>query len=98
MAHANLLSRELDNQDGGRSEVLRKTVPFIILATLSVIGRYWARNFRKASLGADDYMILPALVSLMSPLFAGLWILMLDTYIALSLDLHMGRFCCRRCW
>ena len=77
MVYASLLSRAQDNQDSGKNEVLRKTIPFIILATLSVIGRYWSRSFRKASFGADDYVIIPALVSFMGPLSAGLRVLMM---------------------
>jgi len=52
----------MDNQDNRQPEVLRETIPFVILATLSVIGRIFSRKFRQASYGADDYMIGLALV------------------------------------
>ena len=36
---------------------------FPTLATLSVIGRFWSRHKQNASLQADDWIIIPALVS-----------------------------------
>ncbi|KAM0794296.1 hypothetical protein BDR22DRAFT_792637, partial [Usnea florida] len=68
------------NHDSGKSEVLRKTIPFIILATLSVIGRYWSRSFRKASFGADDYIILPALIFTWGVFAVGI----VDTYLGIG--------------
>lgn len=43
-------------------EMLRETIPFIILATLSVAARCYSRSLRQAALGADDYVIFLALV------------------------------------
>lgn len=38
------------------------SIAFPALAALAVAARFWARHIRRQKLGADDYMIIPALV------------------------------------
>ena len=53
----------MDNINESRQpQMLRETIPFIILATLTVVGRFLSRRCRQAPLGADDLAILLALV------------------------------------
>ena len=59
-----LRARASIESDNRQPEILRNTIPFIILATLSVGGRFLARRMRRISLGADDYVIVLALVIL----------------------------------
>lgn len=60
------LSRRLpmasSTQGNRQDEILRTTIPFMILATLSVIARYIAGKSRDVSLGVDDYVIVLPLV------------------------------------
>lgn len=50
----------LDN--GHAQSVVICAILFPALATLSVAGRFGARRLQKVSPGADDWVILPALV------------------------------------
>lgn len=59
-----LSSRAADAQETRQPAMLRETIPFIALASLSVLGRFASRRIRKASFGADDYMIIVALARL----------------------------------
>lgn len=63
MARHDLLYRAINSQENIQPEMLKETVPFIILATLAVVARGFSRRYRKAVFGADDYTILLALVS-----------------------------------
>lgn len=53
----------MDIQANLQPDMLKETIPFIILATLAVVARGFARRYRKAVFGADDYTTLLALVS-----------------------------------
>jgi len=63
MPHHGLLYRTVDSDENIQPQMLKETIPFIILATFAVVGRYFSRRVRQASFGADDYMVLLALVS-----------------------------------
>ena len=63
MAISALSSRAaVDLQDNRQHEMLRDMIPFVILANLAVVGRFVSRRLRRASIGADDYMIVLGLV------------------------------------
>ena len=64
MALSVLSLRAEDVYESAQPRMLRETIPFIVLATLAVIGRFISTKFRKASFGPDDYMITVALVRL----------------------------------
>ena len=49
-------------QQTRQPEMLRLQIPFVILASLAVPLRFLSRRFRKAPLGADDWMIVVSLV------------------------------------
>ena len=53
----------MDSQESIQPDMLKQSVPFIILATLAVVARGFSRRYRKAAFGADDYTIVLALVS-----------------------------------
>ncbi len=63
MAVTSYVLRSIDLYESRQPEILKKTIPFMVLATLAVIGRYFSRKFRKASFGADDYFSMASLVS-----------------------------------
>lgn len=63
MAVNSFATRSTDVYESRQPEILKKTIPFMVLATLAVIARYFSRRFRKASLGADDYFSMASLVS-----------------------------------
>ena len=48
-------------------EILKATIPFIILTFFAVILRFWSRRLKNAAVAADDYMIVAGLVNLRSP-------------------------------
>lgn len=74
-------------QDNLQPQMLRQTIPFIVLATLAVLGRYCSRKLRQAALGLDDLVILFALVS--TPDFCSI---ILDIHADLCLGIHLGQF------
>ena len=47
--------------DGRQQRALAQMVPFIILATLAVFCRFFARRLARAQIGADDYTIVVGL-------------------------------------
>lgn len=63
MAPRDLLYRAMNVQANMESDMLKETIPFVILATLAVVARGFSRRYRKAVFGADDFTVLLALVS-----------------------------------
>ena len=62
MPYVELLYRAANDQESRQPSLLKDTTPFIVLATLSVIGRWFSTRLRPASFGADDYVCFLALV------------------------------------
>lgn len=63
MAINSFATRSTDVYGSRQPEILKKTIPFMVLATLAVIARCFSRRFREASLDADDYFSMVSLVS-----------------------------------
>jgi len=63
MPRHGLAYRIVASDESIQPQMLRETIPFLILATFAVVGRYFSRRLRRTSLGADDYVALLALVS-----------------------------------
>ncbi len=72
VAHTYLLEMATNDQASRQGELLSETVPFIVLATLAVIARYFSIRLRPASLGAEDYVCFLALVKSLLPSYASL--------------------------
>ena len=53
----------VDHLESRQPLMLKTTLPFLIISYLAVLARIYARRYMKASLAADDHMILVALVS-----------------------------------
>ena len=43
-------------------EILRASIPFVVLTFVAVILRFWSRRIKRAAVAADDYMVLIGLV------------------------------------
>lgn len=59
---------DVDPTADRQPEILKATIPFVILTFVAVILRFWSRRLKRAAVAADDYMILAALVDLRAPL------------------------------
>ena len=47
-------------------EIIRATIPFLILPLLAVALRFWSRYLKGAAIAIDDYMIVIGLVRWMT--------------------------------
>ena len=72
VAHTDLLEMATNEQASRQGELLSETIPFIVIATLAVIARYFSVRLRPASLGAEDYVCCLALVRSLLPSYASL--------------------------
>lgn len=91
MPHVDLLYRAANDQESRQPGLLRDTIPFIVLATLAVIGRFFSTRLRPASFGADDYVCFLALVRVLPLVYQSS-----RTQIAVNLDFDLGKF--RSCY
>lgn len=62
MPYADLLYRAANDEASRQPGLLNDTIPFIVLATLAVIGRYISTRIRPASFGAEDHVCFLAFV------------------------------------
>lgn len=67
MPYADLLYRAVNDEASRQSGLLNDTIPFIVLAALAVIGRYFSTRIRPASFGPDDYVCFLAFVRVLPP-------------------------------
>ena len=52
----------MDITENHQGDLLKQTIPLVVLATLAVVGRLISRRLCKTTYGADDYTIVLALV------------------------------------